>query len=422
MRAALIVVGLTAALVAAAFPPVPSTCSGAASTIPVWDQPPKFLRQVPNGKLFEAGTGNDTFRVVHVWGTPYQKGLAHGQLYERGTVDKLYARFVKYVEGQFAGNHLPEWALKLIATYGVDIALDFTIGFTRPFTPVEYVQEMQGIADGQNVSLNLVWRLNMFPEMIKAACTIVGAYGPATPTGTIGHLRGLDFDPTNPLVDWPQVTVYHGDTPQTTFANFGWFMIVGSLTGISQHGIGIGEKVWLNHPESINGVHGKPWMFILRDTLTTANMAAALSSMETANRTCAIHVGVGDATTNTFRGVTMAKRAFDVYTDTTLNYTEHPALAGVVYWDKHAQPSHHWCLGQLLQASYGNLNAATLLNVSAAGATGNMHSATFDYQNLVAYFAVARRTTNSVGPLNAYARQWTRLDVRALFQEAPPSQ
>ena len=45
----------------------------------------------------------------------------------------------------------------------------------------------------------LISRLNMFPELIQADCTIAGVYGPATADGKLYHLRALDWDKTAPL-------------------------------------------------------------------------------------------------------------------------------------------------------------------------------------------------------------------------------
>jgi exportin-7 len=47
---------------------------------PVQSDPPKFLKSVKNGKLYSAGNGDDLIHIVHVWGSPYEMGYAHGEL------------------------------------------------------------------------------------------------------------------------------------------------------------------------------------------------------------------------------------------------------------------------------------------------------------------------------------------------------
>jgi hypothetical protein len=140
--------------------------------------------------------------------------------------------------------------------------------------------------------------------------------------------------------------------------------------------------------------------------------------MQNAHRTCTVHVGVGDGGTNTFRGVEMAKDAFEVFNWTSINYTNHPAIKDVVYWDKHQQPSHFDCLPELIEAAYGTITAEYLaLNVSGIGETGDYHSVSFDYEAQIAFFANSRKTNVSTGNLNAYARQYTWLNISALFNE-----
>jgi len=54
---------------------------------------------------------------------------------------------------------------------------------------------MRGIADGYRMkAYKDIRRLNMFPELTQAACTVLGAWGPATTDQKLIHLRGLDWD------------------------------------------------------------------------------------------------------------------------------------------------------------------------------------------------------------------------------------
>ncbi len=55
---------------------------GTPNTTPLWNQPHTLLKTVKNGKLYQAGnvTTNSTLYVVHVYGTDYEMGYAHGQV------------------------------------------------------------------------------------------------------------------------------------------------------------------------------------------------------------------------------------------------------------------------------------------------------------------------------------------------------
>jgi isopenicillin-N N-acyltransferase-like protein len=395
-----------------------TNCTGVPNPFPVNRDDPVFVRQVANGKRYLAGQGNDTFHVLHLYGSHYDMGYAHGQLLGE-YFDDIWTMFEQYVDAQVASvvPFLPQSFIDLVVLFGLPAALQLTVSWTQPYPPKKYLDEMIGIADGAGYPVERVFQLNMFPEIIKAACTIVGATGSATLNGKIAHLRDLDIDATMPIKDWPLVTVLHGDGSEPVVANFGWAILAGSLTGISSNPVGVGEKVWENEDKA-DGVQGEPWMFILRDVLYTKSIDEAIATMQNANRTCAIHVGVGDGVSNQFRGVTMAKYAFDVYNWSSIDYPEHPILEDIMYWDKHSQPTTHWCLSTMLKEMYGNLTAEMLATqVSSIGETGNFHSVTFDYEGLTAYVANARKTNVTVGGLNAYERQYTFLNISRLMAE-----
>ena len=114
----------------------------------------------------------------------------------------------------------------------------------------------------------------MLPELIQAACSVVGSWGPATADGKLYHLRALDWEPTAQVNQYPSVIIYESTEPGShAFANIGYLGLIGSLTAISKIGISVGEKVMysfdeLNYPVQPNITYiGKPWMFVLRDTV-----------------------------------------------------------------------------------------------------------------------------------------------------------
>lgn len=395
-------------------------CTGAPNSFPVYTEEPVLVATVKNGKRYLAGAGNDAFHLLHLWGTPYEQGFAQGQLMA-DVIQNISAMINSYIEQALEQKapFLPPWLVDLVVKYGAPFVFHATFTDTSPFTPQRYIDEMQGIADGAGVPVEIIQNFNMFPETTKAACTIVGATGPATSNHMIAHLRGLDFDADCPMKDQAQVTVYHSnDAKVPDVATVGWSGMVGALTGISSGGIGIGEKVWLQ--SEYDGTKGEPWMFILRDVMMQRNMDAALNYINTTKRTCAIHAGIGDSTTNTFRGVEMAANAFEVFNDTSINYPQHPILPGIVYWDKVGQPSPLFCLSDLLREDYGKIEAETLaLKTAAISQTGSFHSVAFDYEHLIGYVANARKTTVTEGDLNAYNRTYTYLNFAKLFAEQP---
>ncbi len=76
--------------------------------------------------------------------------------------------------------------------------------------------QLQGLADGLDgvTSYQTLLQINMFPELIKASCTMYGAWGPAIAQcndkgATLTQLRALDFGLDNPLSNYSMLAVYH---------------------------------------------------------------------------------------------------------------------------------------------------------------------------------------------------------------------
>jgi hypothetical protein len=102
------------------------------------------------------------------------------------------------------------------------------------------------------------------------------------------------------------------------------------------------------------------------------------------------------------------------------NTPHHPILEDVVYWDPHPQPSDHPCLGSLLVESYGKLDAATIIrNITSLLETGNTLNLVLDYNENAAYLAYSA-PDDPQGPLEAFNRVHTRLDMSKLFAESAP--
>jgi hypothetical protein len=291
---------------------------------------------------------------------------------------------------------------------------------TKAFTHPRYIDEMRGIADGSGVPVQDVFNINMIAELIKAQCSIIGANGAATMSslgGTLVHLRTLDGlgGSTMPIKDYAMVTVYHPHSGPAV-ANFGWMALVGMVTGFGEY-VGVGEKYWGNHSESVTSTHGEAWTFVTRDIASAASFDDALQVLSKANRTCAVHLGIGSRS-NRFVGVEEAARALIYFNDTSINYPEHPIFPGIVYWDQYPQPTSSFCFRDLFNEQYGSLTAEWLATTLAPRAeTGHLHSAVFDYHNHVAYFSNARKTYETEGSTYAFGRQYTLLNMTVLFQE-----
>lgn len=153
----------------------------------------------------------------------------------------------------------------------------------KSFVPQYLIDEMTGMGVGLCDSLKTpdcnatewgtsIKQLNMLPELIRMACTAYGAWGKATGDNRLIQMRALDFG-GGPFANYTVAAVYR-DTVQTddsnAFVSITFPGFAGVITGVSQRGIGVSEKVWMTYdtpslqPGSYNG---EADVFVLRDIL-----------------------------------------------------------------------------------------------------------------------------------------------------------
>lgn len=133
-----------------------------------------------NGKLYLADVVEPPIRVVHVWGSHAEMGLAIGQLL-RDEIPTFIERMIDYIDSLVAGLlkeylHWPEDVSKAVVRKLLLVALHTTRDLTRPYTPQHFDEEIEGIARGAAMDENLLQDFNQFPELVKSACTIIGAW------------------------------------------------------------------------------------------------------------------------------------------------------------------------------------------------------------------------------------------------------
>ena len=54
--------------------------------------------------------------------------------------------------------------------------------------------------------------------------------------------------------------------------------------------------------------------------------------------------------------------------------------------------------------------------ITARTNTGDMHSAVYDFNDDAVYLSFARKTDDLKGPIEAYKRSYTKIDLTMLFQ------
>jgi len=408
-----------------------STCSGSPNTNPIIDVTPRFVKQVANGKLYMAGSGDDEIYLVHLWGTAYQMGYAQGLLL-KNEINELIPGMLAHWEQEVVDAidvYINEDMAEYVATYGLLATLDLEYEHTKPYSPQYFYDELRGISDASGVDYQSLVQVHMLPELVKAGCSIFGAWSNATADNHLYQLRALDWDTSGPMQKYPMVAVYHPDPNKFgghPFANVGWAGWIGSITGMSSVHVGMSEKVADDH-YGTSSREGYPFNYLMRDILQfDENLDEAIARIVNARRTCAIFLGCGDGKpevnkANLFQYIYSQVSIYD--DDDVVNYPNsspkftHPLMDDVVYWGVHQQ-----CFSAALEDQYGNINPQnTIQHIISMSQTGDLHAAIYDLTDLVMWVGNARAEGES-GPANTYDRSFVKFDLyNMFFNEIPPT-
>lgn len=443
-RALFLVCCLCASIVAFGFPTFrkdPDGCDGTPNPYPLFTEAPTFVNSTPNGKLYRTGNSSHPMFLLHVYGTPYEKGFAHGQLLSCQIQELMLGTnpnrsFWAYIDAQidpYLEKYVP-WLRSFIDKHGVRAALSLVRDLTKPYTPQHFEEEIKGVADGSGVDLDTVMLIHMFPELIRAACTMFGAWGEAVSSGSRSsgpfQIRALDFGTDVPFRFYPVTIVHHPhDAAERPFVILSWTGFVSSIgTGMSDV-MAVSEKKWYTDAPMEILPSGYPWHFLLRDILQfDTSVQLAEKRIIEAKKTASIFVGLSSKSDGFTRlveyGRVLNKEVANIFNDTTPfpgyapQAEQHPLMPSLVYIDKHTQPSGDWCMANVLKEKYGSLNAAAAIELMSRFQTGDIHAAMYDLGNSKFYASVASQ--NQEGSIkSAYDMQWWEFDTKALFSEKP---
>ena len=306
----------------------------------------QFVSEVTNGKLYLAGPPSQQLYLLHLYGTPYDIGYAHGELL-KDVIQQFYIDTWEYIISELPGGKI---IYPSLANMTIQEALQAEIEATRPFTPDYWMEEMRGLSDASGVSFDDIYRIHMIPELIKGYCSMFGAHGNATintGNGILMQLRALDWDTDGPFKDYPAILVYHpSGRNENVFATLGFTGFIGSITGISESrvsiseiGVALNDETWGQESR-----FGYPFIFVLRDILMFDNdVLEATKRLKNTHRTCDLLLGVGhwnasmvndDVNTTYFSGYQYSATVLNVYEWNNLepyNETWHPRIEDIVY-------------------------------------------------------------------------------------------
>jgi hypothetical protein len=375
---------------------------------PIHDAPPLVIRETSHGRLEEVGKGDERISIVHVWGTPYEMGYAHGELLKEPITKQI------------------EIIKAMLKDVGGDASiLDKVWAQVRPHVSEYFIDEMKGLADSTGVDLQTIIRSNMIGEASEWHCSLFGAWGEATKkTGHLLQLRALDYAVGAGIQNHPVITVYHpGEGNGHAFANIGWAGVVGAVTGISSEQLAISE-IGDDYNQEADTFDGVPFTFMLRDILQfDQSLDEAIDRIKTSPRTTSLMYAVGDGEMGQARGFQTSHTLCNVFDPTNLEPVTqtHKRIKDVVYWGMSWNvPAYDGPLHDMLVKHHGELTGElTVREILPTVGTGSLQVAVYDLTDMTVWTANARGDGEQ-GPLNAYQRPFVKLDMKALFNETEP--
>lgn len=439
---------------------------GASEPVPVWDAPEytTVTRTHPNGVLLKvAAPDAQEFPVLHLRGNATERGVAYGTLMaeEINTfISKVTDDYVVALVESIAPEGLPAWLQKAVDAVlkgaGKAVAVPLfhdLLKFVRS-RQSEYIheahdgttmlfEEIAGIARGVCDTVGLdrcekelkgadafaeqIALLNYLPELIRMACTMVGATRSATSHGKLLQLRALDFGAV-PFSNWGMVVVHHkdeelvdGDGAPGKFVMITFPGFVGAVSGFNSAGLIMSEKVSYNAMSAgydepcykplgldiegcVPGTYdGEGVPFVIRRFIETSSTKSdAEDLIANARRTWHVYLGLGDTETMDFDVVGYSSQKLKIWDNSNLwNFTGTERIPDVTFLNKHVQPEKDTELYDILKAQAGAMTGRDFAaSVPHAHGSGDVHHYVVDHGE--GKFYVALGTTTDDG------REFTR--------------
>lgn len=212
----------------------------------------------------------DNITILHVNGSHYQMGFQHGALLREKVQENIRA-FLHYAQ-----DYLP---LSDLLSYW---------NISKPYIPTEYIQEIQGIADGANISFYEIAQAIMAIEYLDHGCYGIAAWGIATKDGQLYHARSFDLPST--IQDPVSGRFAHENTvlivrnPDNGSASV-CPSVAGSFHtggGMNSEGVCLGIQICWSKDQTFEG---NPYHFRIQEVLDSAKTAEEALQILNTNRT-----------------------------------------------------------------------------------------------------------------------------------------
>lgn len=306
-------------------------------------------------------------------GNPYEIGHQHGSLDPEG-VRQVCRRLVYGVGLLYSfknGDWFPQAARELVERQ-------------RPFIAPVYFEEMNGLADGAGIPLELVQMANIFPEFFH--CSGVALMGEATAGGELLHARVLDYMVGIGLQDHAAVMAI-SRPGANRFVTVGYVGFIGSVTGMNEKQVAIGEMGGKGEGDW----DGIPMSLLIRQSLEDCDTLAEVETfMRTSPRTCEYFYLISDGKGPSAVGVAVTPSKFETFGPGVWNERlKEPVKDAILI----SGPGRYENLVKRVRAGYGSITHDDLIEIikRPVAMKSNLHNVIFRPESLRLSVADATR-------------------------------
>lgn len=210
-------------------------------------------------------------KILYTHGSYYEMGHHHGELLKKQICENIRAILNFSTQKGTSYNELL-----------------YLWNIMKNHIPKEYMEELNGIADGSDLPFKHIAAANMATVKIAqlTQCSVFAAWGPATSNNKLIHVKSFDYpfiikDPeTGKYIQENQISIVR--QPENGFVSvFPSFAGFYGSGGINEKGIGIGILLSHSHDQSYHGIPDRIKIQMILDHADTTNEALDIISANT---------------------------------------------------------------------------------------------------------------------------------------------
>lgn len=345
-----------------------------------------------HGKRTTIGKGDSAITVLYLKGTPYEMGYAYGALCKPE---------VRYMAGEVAERMIS----------GMDQTheqIDAVWQKHSHHMRKEYLEEIQGLADGSGIAVSALQRIHSVPDISEWHCTFFGAVGPAAAGREPIQIRALDYATRAGIQKYPALVVYKPSTG-VPFVNVTWLGMTGVVTGMNSAGIAMSE-IGDDWDKEHDNLDGRPLTSVMRDAVQFGRtLDEAISEVKRGPRTTSLLYCLTSGKESQTRALQTSRAEVRVYDPSTLPFK---TRTGLVFMSMGMSSKWNPKVGAWLDRSYGKLDVAAAQAMMRELHTGSLHAVVFKPASLDLWVA------NANDLFMGYERPYNHLNLRQALADS----